>query len=279
MPTLTELRKFNHRHFVDNIHDHPYHRNATSIFKIWEAKAAMKRLCLTCGISMLLVAASYQESTAQDCESGQSNLIASATSVSRFSMALSGRTACSGTPSASQQLLTYELQTPVETIGSAGTVFSPPTARLVRDTPRVRPSVNQYRDVIVAAARRHDIDPDLLQAIMSVESSSNARALSPVGARGLMQVMPATGARFGVSDAAGLYDPETNVHAASAYLKTLQGLFGNDLTLVLAAYNAGEGAVQKYGRKVPPYRETQAYVRNVLARYNQLLQARRASTR
>lgn len=194
-------------------------------------------------------------------------------------MALSGRTACSSTPSASQQLLTYELQTPVETIGSAGTVFSPPTIRPARDTPRVRPTPNQYRDVIVAAARRHDIDPDLLQAIMSVESSSNARALSPVGARGLMQVMPATGARFGVSDAAGLYDPETNVHAASAYLKTLQGLFGNDLTLVLAAYNAGEGAVQKYGRRVPPYRETQAYVRNVLARYDQLLQARRVSTR
>ncbi|MFN6981214.1 MAG: lytic transglycosylase domain-containing protein [Brevundimonas sp.] len=234
---------------------------------------------MTISIAMLLVAHSYQDALAQDCVEGQTNLVASATSVSRFSLALGGRTACGGTPSASQQLLAYELQTPVETIGSAGTAFSQQTVRRGRDTPRVRPTPTQYRDLIVAAARRHDIDPDLLQAIMSVESSSNARALSPVGARGLMQVMPATGARFGVTDPAGLYEPEINLHAASAYLKTLQGLFGNDLTLVLAAYNAGEGAVQKHGRQVPPYRETQAYVRNVLARYDQFLQARRASIR
>lgn len=228
---------------------------------------------------MLLVAYSYQDAQAEDCAGDQSHLVASATSVSRFAMALGDRQACSGTPSASQQLLAYELQTPVETIGSAGVAFSPPTTRQAMNAPRARTSVRRYRDVIVAAARRHDIDPDLLQAIMSVESSSNARALSPVGARGLMQVMPATGARFGVTDPASLYEPEINLNAASAYLKTLQGLFGNDLALVLAAYNAGEGAVQKYGRQIPPYRETQAYIRNVLARYDQLLQARRASLR
>jgi soluble lytic murein transglycosylase-like protein len=76
-----------------------------------------------------------------------------------------------------------------------------------------------------------------------------------------------------------LHEPETNIRAASRYLKTLQGLFGNDLRLVLAAYNAGEGAVQRYGRNIPPYRETQDYVRKVMARYDQLLTARRSSLR
>lgn len=239
----------------------------------------MKKLCLTIGISMLLVAHPYQDAQAQDCNGGQSNLVTSADSVSRFALALGNRPVCASRPSASQQLLAYEDQTPVDAIGSAGLAFSSQAPVARPRVGRVRTAPAQYRDVIVAAARRHDIDPDLLQAIMSVESASNARATSPVGARGLMQVMPATGARFGVADPAGLYEPETNVHAASAYLKTLQGLFGNNLTLVLAAYNAGEGAVQKYGRQVPPYRETQAYVRNVLARYDQLLQARRASIR
>ena len=76
-----------------------------------------------------------------------------------------------------------------------------------------------------------------------------------------------------------LYDPRANIRASAAYLKTLQGLFGNDLSLVLAAYNAGEGAVQRHGRTVPPYRETQAYVRNVLSRYEQFAQARQTISR
>lgn len=192
-------------------------------------------------------------------------------------MALGSSAVCAGSPRAAQQLLAYETQTPVEAIGSAGAVISSfaqprPAARQARTQRR-------FEDVVLAAAREHDIDPDLLQAIMSVESSANPQARSPVGARGLMQVMPATGQRFGVVDPAALYEPETNIRAASAYLKTLQGLFGNNLPLVLAAYNAGEGAVQKYGRQIPPYRETQAYVRNVLARYDQLLRARRALLR
>ncbi|SJM61731.1 Membrane-bound lytic murein transglycosylase E [Brevundimonas diminuta 3F5N] len=136
-----------------------------------------------------------------------------------------------------------------------------------------------HGDLITAAAREHDIDPALLQAIISVESADNPNARSPVGARGLMQVMPATGRRFGVADEMRLHEPETNIRAASRYLKTLQGMFGNDLRLVLAAYNAGEGAVQRYGRNIPPYRETQDYVRKVMARYDQLLTARRSSFR
>lgn len=89
-----------------------------------------------------------------------------------------------------------------------------------------------------------------------------------------MQVMPATGKRFGVSNPEqGLFDAATNLRASAAYLRTLRGRFGDDLRLVLAAYNAGEGAVDKYGGAVPPYPETQAYVRDVLAVYRRLTSA------
>lgn len=121
-----------------------------------------------------------------------------------------------------------------------------------------------------AAARAHDLDPLLLHAIAHVESRHNAQAVSPAGARGVMQVMPATGKRFGVADPDALHDAETNLRASAAYLRNLRVRFGDDLRLVLAAYNAGEGAVEKHGRDVPPYAETQAYVRDVLALYRRL---------
>jgi soluble lytic murein transglycosylase-like protein len=85
-----------------------------------------------------------------------------------------------------------------------------------------------------------------------------------------MQVMPATAQRFGVGDPGALFDAHTNLRAAAAYLQTLRSRYGDDLRLVLAAYNAGEGAVDKAGRNVPPYPETQAYVRDVLALYRRL---------
>lgn len=133
------------------------------------------------------------------------------------------------------------------------------------------PVSRSYAEAVAAVARKHDIDPDFLHAIMHVESRSNPRAVSHAGARGLMQVMPATAKRFGVRDPmTELYDPYTNLNVSAVYLKKLQQMFGNDLRLVLAGYNAGEGAVMKYGRKVPPYRETQGYVKNVLARYEAL---------
>jgi soluble lytic murein transglycosylase-like protein len=121
-----------------------------------------------------------------------------------------------------------------------------------------------------AAAREHGVDPLLLHAMAHVESRHRAGALSPAGARGVMQVMPATGQRFGVGDPGALFDAGTNARAAAAYLRTLRGRYGDDLNLVLAAYNAGEGAVEKAGRSVPPYPETQAYVRDVLALYRRL---------
>lgn len=122
-----------------------------------------------------------------------------------------------------------------------------------------------------AAAERHDIDPLLLHAIAHVESRHNPQAISPAGARGLMQVMPATAKRFGLKDPVReLMQAPLNVEASAAYLKTLQARFGNDLRLVLAAYNAGEGAVERHGRRVPPYAETQAYVQQVLGAYQGL---------
>lgn len=127
-----------------------------------------------------------------------------------------------------------------------------------------------FAPLIDRAARAHDIDPLLLHAIARVESRHQPNAQSHAGAHGLMQVIVPTARRFGVGAAQELRDPETNLDVSARYLKTLQQRFGNDLPLVLAAYNAGEGAVEKYGRKIPPYRETQGYVRKVIAEYDLL---------
>jgi lysozyme len=125
--------------------------------------------------------------------------------------------------------------------------------------------------LIDRVAQAHDIDPLLLHAIARVESRHQSGALSPAGAHGLMQVMAPTARQFGLDDARELQDPSTNLEVSARYLKNLQSSFGNDLPLVLAAYNAGEGAVKRYGGRVPPYRETQGYVRKVLAEYDLLL--------
>ncbi|WP_425256841.1 lytic transglycosylase domain-containing protein [Rubrivivax sp. RP6-9] len=125
------------------------------------------------------------------------------------------------------------------------------------------------------AARRHDIDPLLLHAIAHVESRHNPAAVSPAGARGVMQVMPATGARFGVARPAALHEVRTNIEVSATYLKLLQRRFGNQLQLVLAAYNAGEGAVERHGRRIPQNGETPGYVQQVLAEYRALSSAAR----
>ncbi|KZE33247.1 lytic transglycosylase domain-containing protein [Crenobacter luteus] len=121
-----------------------------------------------------------------------------------------------------------------------------------------------YREMIARVAREHRLDPELLHAIVSVESGYQSAALSPKGAVGLMQVMPATGERFGVTE---LSDPRQNLKAGARYLKFLLTAFNGNLPLVLAAYNAGEGAVQKYNNRIPPYPETRDYVAKVLASY------------
>lgn len=111
---------------------------------------------------------------------------------------------------------------------------------------------------------RYGVDPYLIFCVMEQESHFNARAVSPKGARGLMQLMPGTGARFGVRSP---FDPAQNIMGGTRYLKMLLDNFGGRVDLVLAGYNAGEGAVMKYGRRVPPYRETRDYVKRISARY------------
>ncbi|MGY6124061.1 lytic transglycosylase domain-containing protein [Paraburkholderia strydomiana] len=118
--------------------------------------------------------------------------------------------------------------------------------------------------IIDQAARAVGLDSALLMAVIEVESGGNPQAVSPKGATGLMQLMPGTGARLGASD---LFDVRQNVAAGARFLKDLMRQFG-DLSLALAAYNAGEGAVQKYGGQIPPYAETMTYVPKVMARYH-----------
>jgi soluble lytic murein transglycosylase-like protein len=131
-----------------------------------------------------------------------------------------------------------------------------------------------YDPIIEKAAAAQAIEPNLLRAVIVVESGFNARARSPKGAMGLMQLMPSTAQRFGALD---LYDPRQNVLAGATYLKFLMTRFGNNVRLALAAYNAGEEAVQRSGGQIPPFSETQAYVPRVLGIYQKLVAQARPS--
>ena len=124
-----------------------------------------------------------------------------------------------------------------------------------------------YSSLVWGAARQTALDPALVHAIIFVESRYDAAARSPKGAIGLMQVLRETAVRYGVADPAR--SPEANVTAGTRYLQDLMQLFDGRLDLVLAAYNAGENAVVRYGHRIPPYRETQAYVPAVLAKYRE----------
>jgi len=121
-----------------------------------------------------------------------------------------------------------------------------------------------FSPIIDQTAQQHNIDPKLVHAVIQTESYYNPEIKSKAGAVGLMQLMPATAQRFGVSDRK---NPRQNIQGGVKYLKVLMKLFNNDLKLVLAGYNAGEGAVKKYGNQIPPYKETQNYVKKVLKLY------------
>ena len=136
-----------------------------------------------------------------------------------------------------------------------------------RYNPRLLAKAAQYDHLIEQAAATAAIEPNLLRAVIVVESGFNYRALSRRGAVGLTQLMPATGARFGVTN---LFDPKENIRGGASYLKFLMSRFGRDVRLVLAAYNAGEEAVVRNGGRIPPYRETMAYVPKVLRVYRML---------
>ena len=117
-------------------------------------------------------------------------------------------------------------------------------------------------EMVEAAARRHNLDPELVRAVVAVESGFRPDAVSPKGAQGLMQLMPGTARSLGVKDA---FDPADNLDGGTRHLRALVTRYGGDLKRALAAYNAGEGAVARHGG-VPPYPETVAYVRKVLQR-------------
>ncbi|WP_284334675.1 lytic transglycosylase domain-containing protein [Comamonas sp. NoAH] len=138
------------------------------------------------------------------------------------------------------------------------------------------PGYKLHAKHIRAAASKVGVDEQLLKAIATAESGFNASAVSPKGAIGLMQVIPDTAARFGVAGDKNrsieqkLKDPAINVPVSARYVRYLQGLFPGRIDLVIAAYNAGEGAVQRFGNKIPPYKETQNYVKTVMTLYASL---------
>jgi len=123
---------------------------------------------------------------------------------------------------------------------------------------------SQFSGHILAAAKATKVDAALIRAVISVESGYNPSARSRAGAVGLMQLMPGTARHYGVKNR---LDPAQNIHGGARYLRDLKVKFDDNLQLVLAAYNAGEDAVMRFGRRIPPYRETAAYVPKVLSTY------------
>ena len=137
-------------------------------------------------------------------------------------------------------------------------VFTPVPAQ-----PAPAAAMSPYHELVAAAASRYGVDAELITSVIAVESNFDPKAVSRKNARGLMQLLPETAARFGVKD---VFDPAENIDAGTRYLRDLLQLYNNDLTLTLAAYNAGPDNVQKYGR-VPPFSETVSYVKRVKRNY------------
>lgn len=151
-----------------------------------------------------------------------------------------------------------------------------------KETPLFRylsqhPNLKKYEQLLNDAANDFNLDPALLKAVMAAESGFNPAAVSPKGAIGLMQVMPATAERFGLQAdrkktvAQKLADPKTNIRIGARYLRFLRNMYPNQQHLVLASYNAGEGAIQKYNNAIPPYQETRNYVK-LVSQFYQLYQ-------
>jgi len=144
-------------------------------------------------------------------------------------------------------------------VAYVGASFGVTKVSTITPSPR-RPS--QYDDLIAEHASRQSLNPDFVRAVIQAESAFNPFARSPKGAMGLMQLMPATAAEYNVLNA---YNPAENIRAGVAYLKSLMTRFNDDVSLALAAYNAGPKAVEKYGNSVPPYKETRSYVSRIRA--------------
>jgi soluble lytic murein transglycosylase-like protein len=147
----------------------------------------------------------------------------------------------------------------------------PPLPKLARLPPQTSAKASEYAALIDAAALRYNLPPALLHAMIKVESGYNPRATSPKGAVGLMQLMPNTAKRYGVTDRT---DPASSIEGGARYMRDLLNLFKQDTSLAVAAYNAGENAVIRNGNTIPPYRETKNYVVQVMALYQTNLLSR-----
>ena len=153
---------------------------------------------------------------------------------------------------------TLKIEEPEINLSLNNAVLKPSYAIKIKQLP--------YNDEVLLAAKQTTIDPALIHAVIAVESKHNAKARSLKGAYGLMQLMPATAQRFNVRDK---QNTKQNILAGAQYLRELLTAFNGDLNLSLAAYNAGPGAVYKYGGHIPPYKETLEYVPKVLRFYRQ----------
>jgi soluble lytic murein transglycosylase-like protein len=233
----------------------------------------MRKFCVAPTIACLMLLSAYP-TLAYECETEDGLKFSSTQALNeKFSLALADCSVETQPTAASEQLRLYDAPLTATAVISAGRMAVTPVVVASRGLT----GTALYASQTAAVARDYNIDPDLLRAVMHVESRGNAAAVSPKGARGLMQIMPATAKRFGVRDPlVELSDPMINIRTGAAYLKNLQNRFGNNLELVLAAYNAGEGAVIKYGLKTPPYRETQGYVTSVMGQYRTFVSARGA---
>jgi soluble lytic murein transglycosylase-like protein len=160
-------------------------------------------------------------------------------------------------------------------------VSDSPPAQSAPPAPQLSASLNTHLntadlgEILARAGREHNLDVDLLASVVEAESGGNARAVSPAGARGLMQLMPGTAAGLGVKDS---FQPRQNIQGGSAYLDELLTRYNDNLALALAAYNAGPEAVDRY-RGIPPYRETRLYVARVIHEFNRRVLAREAQAR
>ncbi len=142
-----------------------------------------------------------------------------------------------------------------------------PAQRDALDNPRL--AGKPFQQQVGVAAQEHNVDPALVHAVILAESNYNPNAVSVKGAVGLMQLMPGTGRRYGAKEK-DLRVPEKNIRAGTQYLSDLIALFNGDLRLAVAAYNAGENAVIRFGKKIPPFAETLAYVPRVMRAYEEL---------
>lgn len=148
-----------------------------------------------------------------------------------------------------------------KTIDAPTDVYTVEGAPTIRTTRKAERDVTErYEDLVLAHSSANGLRPELVRAVIQVESGFNPRARSPKGAMGLMQLMPATARTLGVQNA---WDPDDNIRGGTKYLRMLLDRYQGDERLALAAYNAGAGAVDRFGGTVPPYRETRDYVRKV----------------